>query len=88
MNSKKDASTTVTFRLPTSLKAEIGRVADETDRSLSNALLWLIRRGIDAYDETGLLGPTGKRAGLGNIKPLGTGMANVERETRPAKRRA
>lgn len=52
-NMAKDES--VTFRLPADLKAELIKIAGETDRSLSNAVMWLLRRGIEAYQEDGVL---------------------------------
>jgi hypothetical protein len=49
----KDSS--VTVRLPAALKDRIGEIALETDRSLSNTVLWLLKRGIDAYAVDGVL---------------------------------
>lgn len=49
------ADNKLSIRLPNDLKAEVARVAQETDRSMSNAALWLLRRGIKAYKADGLL---------------------------------
>jgi hypothetical protein len=91
-NSKKDASTSMTFRLPASLKAEIARIAKKTDRSLSNTLIWLLKRGIAAYKETGLLVEGKAEGGSGGpfrVVPLiGNGVANEEKEAQSKERRA
>jgi len=90
MNSKKDTSATITFRLPASLKAAVTRVADKNHRSVSDTSVWLIRLGIRAYEETGLLFEIEEEsggAGLRNIESMRNGIANAERETRPSRRR-
>lgn len=44
-----------TLRLPASLKSEVERIAKQQARSLSNTIELLLRRGVQAFQEDGLL---------------------------------
>lgn len=47
--------TTFTLRLPSELKKEVTEIAEEQARSTSMAFILLLRRGIDAYRQDGML---------------------------------
>ncbi len=47
--------TTITVRIPYELKQRLQDVANETQRSLSKALILLLERGLEAYESDGLL---------------------------------
>ena len=44
-----------TFRLPSDLKSRVKEIAEQTDRSLSNTMLWLLKRGIESYEADAVL---------------------------------
>jgi hypothetical protein len=45
----------VGFRIPTVLKRRVVEIAEETKRSMSQAFILLLERGIEAYEEDGIL---------------------------------
>ena len=47
--------TTFTLRLPSELKIEVSEIAEAEARSTSMVFILLLRRGIDAYRQDGIL---------------------------------
>lgn len=45
----------VTFRIPSDLKRRVVEIGEETHRSMSQAFILLLSRGIEAYEEDGFL---------------------------------
>jgi hypothetical protein len=45
----------VTFRIPSDLKRRVVEIGGETQRSMSQAFILLLMRGIEAYEDDGFL---------------------------------
>ncbi len=62
---ESNVETPVSIRMPKSLESELSEIAKATKRSRNNAILLLLRRGIDIYKADGVLidtRPTESRA--------------------------
>jgi predicted DNA-binding protein len=68
----------VSLRLPADLKRDVQKIADATNRTLSNAVEMLIRRGVEDYKRDGMLiDVTPKRRGKkGGLDPASEQFAN------------
>lgn len=47
MEKQKNSTQQFTFRIPTSLKADLERIADEEDRSLSKQIISVLKKYVD-----------------------------------------
>lgn len=50
---EKGLSEQYTFRIPTELRAQLDKIAEEEDRSLSRQIISVLRRFVDDHEKTG-----------------------------------
>lgn len=46
-------NTNYTIRIPNDTREKLQRIADQEGRSLSNLILWFIRKGVEEYERSG-----------------------------------